>query len=32
MAIGPQAVDATSWHDNFVYALLFNVGDPSTGD
>jgi hypothetical protein len=32
MTIGPQAVDATSWHDNLVHALLFHVGDASTGD
>ena len=32
MAIGPQAVDATSWHDNLVYALLFNAGDVAKGD
>jgi hypothetical protein len=32
MVGGSQTVDETSWHDNLVDALLFNVGDASTGD
>jgi hypothetical protein len=32
MVVDPQTVDEASWHDNLVYALLFNVGDVAKGD
>jgi hypothetical protein len=32
MAIGPQTVDATSWHDDLVHAALVNAGDALKGD